>query len=1155
LYQAVWPTPGIYYFTVPEGVQYIAGVAVGAGGSSGVGTGGSSQYNARDGGGGGGLIFGNYIPVTPGEIFEIRVGRGGQFSNNVSVPGERGGSSYIKSLTTGVTLSANGGGGGWNPAFGTNESLIARSPGSIAFFNPLALPEIQLGGMYGGLGGLSPGTVVFELSGAGGGGAGGFILLEDVVPVPSTQRHIPNGRTGGFSQTSLNRNDSTLEMDGVQVIGCGGGGGAVYGQGSTGLFSNHPGIGGWGSNYYNTYTTNSLFRALRTNYGEGMPGGPYSNPGPSGSGRRAGGGGGAVLPTTLITSTSGLSGETTTNKGGDGGFPGGGAGSCSSDSGAVSFTSKGGDGCALIVWKKHNILEFQPQFPHYIEPSNRAFGQIQQTQLTSDYVDYSMYYPTFTKNYATNEVLNHGVGSSLTFTRPSLATIFTSTGILSTVSNNAPRFEYGNFRTNLISRSETFSLPALWALSGVTVVPNITASPSGFQNASEIMELSVPGSHTISYVRTPPLERNTYTFSVFAKQADRRYVYLRSFDQNSFAYTVFDLLTGGITELSANGAIVHGGSTINYIGDDWYRISLTTHNSIGNIGINPSPTPAITPDLSGNITYTGTLSAGIFVWGSQLERALTSTTYTYTSTALLSSPTTAGSLKGLLIEKPTTNLFFPSETLTAHNSFIGGTGVSAADPILTPYGTTSQVMYVTGGERFFNFSGSSINFGPNAKYIGFSFFIRPRVAVTNASWLTQPIQFYQQTTSPVVSTLYTFNLTGNNPDTEWVKNVNRRSLANDWYRFTCLLSAQPSGTHAFTSGSRFDIEGQLASNYIWGIQVELSSTCTSYISTGSTINSRAGDLVVLTGRNFTNIYNPFEGSLFVEYTDIDNSELSEIAGIGGNFENTMYFARNPNTKESSWNVRSGGSTQATFTYSSSANSGKIAGTYKNKNITSSFNGLSSVANTNGNTLLSATRFEIGSSPYLESSDSRYINGYINKVAYWAEQLPQDLVNQITTNSGYRYYRWRINNTRNFANGASFVQASNFVFLSSGIEQDMSQAIAYNPRGSNPAGAGPLSLLDNLSSNTDWIDSNFRNNIGVSDVIFDFETPRVFDGYKWSTGTDTNSVSGDPTVWTVAGSNDEVLWNNLHTITSFNPTLTRNQYIPSLNFNVQSPNIT
>jgi len=57
-------------------------------------------------------------------------------------------------------------------------------------------------------------------------------------------------------------------------------------------------------------------------------------------------------------------------------------------------------------------------------------------------------------------------------------------------------------------------------------------------------------------------------------------------------------------------------------------------------------------------------------------------------------------------------------------------------------------------------------------------------------------------------------------------------------------------------------------------------------------------------------------------------------------------------------------------------------------------------------------------------------------------------------------------------------------------------------------------------------------------VYDFGVgqTRTFNGYRWATANDIEDR--DPTVWTIAGSNDSIAWTPLHTVTGFTPTTAR-----------------
>lgn len=95
LQESVYTTPGTYTWVCPSGVTSVNAVCIG-GGAGQV----TRNFNAADGGGGGGLGWANSIAVTPGNSYTVVVGAGGT-ADNV------GGTSYFINTTT-----VRGGGGG-----------------------------------------------------------------------------------------------------------------------------------------------------------------------------------------------------------------------------------------------------------------------------------------------------------------------------------------------------------------------------------------------------------------------------------------------------------------------------------------------------------------------------------------------------------------------------------------------------------------------------------------------------------------------------------------------------------------------------------------------------------------------------------------------------------------------------------------------------------------------------------------------------------------------------------------------------------------------------------------------------------------------------------------------------------------------------------
>lgn len=98
-------TPGTHAFTVPDGVSKLTAYIFGAGGGGG---GCINEYYGGGGGGAGAFMLAS-IDVTPGQVLDLAVGRGGVGPSGANF-GAPGGSSGITIL--GLQYVAGGGGGG-----------------------------------------------------------------------------------------------------------------------------------------------------------------------------------------------------------------------------------------------------------------------------------------------------------------------------------------------------------------------------------------------------------------------------------------------------------------------------------------------------------------------------------------------------------------------------------------------------------------------------------------------------------------------------------------------------------------------------------------------------------------------------------------------------------------------------------------------------------------------------------------------------------------------------------------------------------------------------------------------------------------------------------------------------------------------------------
>jgi len=197
---------GTTLFTVPSGVNSVSAVCVGGGG----GAAGTGSNRGGSGGGGGGLAWAT-IPVTPGEVLTVEVGRGGDGTSSSST-GNPGVASSIGQGGT-IVLQGGGGGGGLTAlSSGTNQAGRFGAGG-------VSSGTLRQGGGSGGRGGLAS----YNNAGGAGGGAGGY---------------SGNGGAGAYSNSNTGGSaGSGGGGSGGTCISsaCGGGGGVgILGEGASG---------------------------------------------------------------------------------------------------------------------------------------------------------------------------------------------------------------------------------------------------------------------------------------------------------------------------------------------------------------------------------------------------------------------------------------------------------------------------------------------------------------------------------------------------------------------------------------------------------------------------------------------------------------------------------------------------------------------------------------------------------------------------------------------------------------------------------------------------------------------------------------------------------------------------------------------------------
>jgi len=189
------------------------------------------------------------------------------------------------------------------------------------------------------------------------------------------------------------------------------------------------------------------------------------------------------------------------------------------------------------------------------------------------------------------------------------------------------------------------------------------------------------------------------------------------------------------------------------------------------------------------------------------------------------------------------------------------------------------------------------------------------------------------------------------------------NITEEWSR----VEAQFEGD-CFAWGIQIDTSGD--SVEIAMPQVEEGTVATSYIPTDGSAVTRNGDILKISGSDFTNFYNTDEGTFYVEFTPKDFTAGEQYLLRGGDHSRRIIYSNGGLT-----NIRSYDGANV-LTMSNTVESNvfhRIAVSFDSTTMKGSLDGATEVTSTHNGNLLTSPLLEVGGPNYI---------GHIKRVIYW-----------------------------------------------------------------------------------------------------------------------------------------------------------------------------
>ena len=359
--------------------------------------------------------------------------------------------------------------------------------------------------------------------------------------------------------------------------------------------------------------------------------------------------------------------------------------------------------------------------------------------------------------------------------------------------------------------------------------------------------------------------------------------------------------------------------------------------------------------------------------------------------------------KGLLIEGSRTNLLLRSSDIA--NASWAKDATTIGETVSSSYPTAATRIYETATTGEHGFTAAAAAYTAGQVYTLHTVLrsagrTRARVLLPSAAFGENKVGYYDLQSLSVVSTLGTGVTAAISPVRDGCVMLILTATA------TTSASASAGQFRFVDSGTNVSYAGSasLGMDFIYA-QLEVGAFPSSYIPTTTAAVTRAADVCLMTGADFSRWFNPVEGTIVAEFSTITNG----LDNTGGNGFFWIYDIDSSGAATSSHellvsatygpgiNARTqvAGTSQAALTTPVTLGTGSTirhAYAYKTNDFAGSLNGGSVLADAAGSLPPAPDRMAIGST---NGGSGSHLNGHLRRIRYYPRRLDNARLQELT----------------------------------------------------------------------------------------------------------------------------------------------------------------